>query len=378
MDPVVLQLILGRAGLTAGRLRRALARSGGAPSGGAPIELAAAEALIGASAATLRSYGLPPGATRWLSTPDHAAVEVDRCWVEQQHIAVIDMLSRDYPAQLASIDDAPAVLYTRGEPAALQQTQLAIVGSRTPTVPGRRTARRFAAELARAGITITSGLALGIDAAAHEGALDAGGQTVAVLGSGLDCVYPSRHRELYQRIAAQGALVTELPRHTAPVRWSFPRRNRLISGLSRGTLVVEAAQDSGSLITARLALKQGRKVFAIPGPIQNPNARGCHQLIREGAKLVEGVPDILREITDFSAKQTVKSAAASADRRATPGFELDKGHKILLDALGFESASIDMLVERTGFPSHSVVSMLLILELQGAIGEEPGGRYVRL
>jgi DNA processing protein len=372
MDAVALQLILGRANLTAGRLRRALERLGTQPG------IAAAAALIGESTPLLRGLGLPPAASRWLSAPDHAAVEADRRWLERQRIEVIDALSTAYPSRLAAIEDAPAVLYVRGAAATLSEPQLAIVGTRTPTAPGRATAQRFAAELARAGLTITSGLALGIDAASHQGALAAGGRTIAVLASGLDRVYPPEHRGLSERILTQGALVTELPRKTAPVRWSFPRRNRLISGLSLGTLVVEAAEDSGSLITARLALKQGRRLFAIPGPIQNLQVRGCHQLIREGAKLVEGVGDILREITELSAKLDDGRPHSSADQVTPEGLALDKEHKILLDALGFEAASVDMLVERTGFPSHCVVSMLLILELQGAIGGQAGGRYVRL
>ena len=374
MDAVTLQLILGRAtGLTALKLRCALERLGLAPGG-----IAAAEALLVESAATLQRLGLPPAASKWLTAPDPALIAADRRWHERHRIVLIDALSPGYPPQLAAIRDAPAMLYLRGHAGTLSEPQLAIVGSRTPSIPGRRTAMQLAAELSRAGLTITSGLALGIDAAGHEGALAAGGRTVAVLGSGLDQVYPRRHGPLADRIAAEGALVSELPRGAAPVRWSFPRRNRLISGLSLGTLVVEAAGDSGSLITARLAERQGRAVFAVPGPIHNLQARGCHQLIRGGARLVEGVSDILREITGFVAKQDDMSPVLRPERVTAPGTRLDKGHKILLDAFGSESASVDMLVERTGFPSQSVASMLLILELQGAIGAEAGGRYVRL
>jgi DNA processing protein len=374
MDAVTLQLILGRAtGLTALKLRGALRRLGFAQPG-----IAAAEALLAESAASLENLGLPAAASAWLSAPERALIDADRRWHERHRIVLIDALSPGYPPQLAAIRDAPGVLFVRGRAATLSEPQLAMVGSRTPSIPGRRTAMQLAAELSRAGLTITSGLALGIDAAAHEGALAAGGRTVAVLGAGLDQIYPRRHGPLAERIAADGALVSELPRGAAPVRWSFPRRNRLISGLSLGTLVVEAADDSGSLITARLAARQRRAVFAIPGPIHNPQARGCHQLIRDGARLVEGAPDILREIPGFTAKQDDMTAALSRKRVTPPGTRLDKGHKILLDALGSESASVDMLVERTGFPSQSIASMLLFLELQGAIGAEAGGRYVRL
>jgi len=374
MEAVELQLILGRApNLNAHRLRRALQRIGIARPGTAAIE-----ALVGESAARLQHLGLPPTASRWLNAPDDALIQADRRWLERRRVTIIDAFSPAYPPRLAALHEAAAVLFVRGDAGILTAPQLAIVGTRGPTLSGRRTAMEFAAQLSHAGLTITSGLALGIDAAGHEGALQAGGQTVAVLGSGLERMYPDRHGPLAERIVAHGALVSELPRDAAPVAWNFPRRNRLISGLSLGTLVVEAAENSGSLITARLALTQGRPLFAIPGSIHSPQARGCHQLIREGARLVESAPDILREISGFCAKQADMSPVFSRDRVTPRAARLDKGHKILLDAFGCESASIDALVERTGFPSQSVTSMLLILELQGAIGEEAGGRYIRL
>jgi DNA processing protein len=374
MDAVDLQLILGRAPhLTAHKLRRALQRIGCVPPGTAAIA-----ALVGESAARLQQLGLPPTASRWLAAPDHALIQADRRWLERRRVVIIDAFSCAYPPRLAALHDAAAVLFVRGDAGILAAAQFAIVGCRGATLSGRRTAREFAAQLSCAGLTITSGLALGIDAAGHEGALQAGGQTVAVLGSGLEQVYPHCHGPLAERIVAHGALVSELPRDALPEPWSFPRRNRLISGLSLGTLVVEATENSGSLITARLALAQRRPLFAVPGPIHSPQARGCHQLIRNGARLVESASDILREISGFLPKQADMSPFLSRDRVTSPGARLDKGQKILLDAFGSESASIDALVERTGFPSHSVASMLLILELQGAIGEEEGGRYVRL
>ncbi|MGA8707719.1 MAG: DNA-processing protein DprA, partial [Steroidobacteraceae bacterium] len=214
--------------------------------------------------------------------------------------------------------------------------------------------------------------------AAHHGALLAGGRTVAVLGSGLDQIYPERHEPLAERIVASGALVSELPPRTAPVHWSFPRRNRLISGLSLGTLVIEAANDSGSLTTARRARSQGRAVFAVPGSIHNPQARGCHQLIKEGARLVQSSGDILRELRPILVKTDDISVTSKPNRVTRRSPRLDKDQKILLDALGFEPASIDSLVGRTGFPSHSVASMLVMLQFAGAVGAEPGGRYVRL
>jgi DNA processing protein len=249
-----------------------------------------------------------------------------------------------------------------------------MVGSRNPTQPGQRTARAFAGFLSAAGLTITSGLALGIDAASHEGALAADGLTIAVLGTGIDNIYPRQHRALAARIAARGALVSEYPPGCPPLKANFPRRNRIISALCLGTLVVEAARHSGSLITARLAAEQGREVFAVPGSIHNPLARGCHALIRNGAKLVESADDILSELK-FSAR---KQCLIGGMRGRGAASSLDKDHKILLDALGFEPASLDTLVERTGLPSQSVASMLLFLELEDVVGLHSGGRYLRL
>jgi DNA processing protein len=374
MEPLALQLLLARApGLRHAQLRAVLERI--AP---ARTELAAAEALIGERPETLCALGLGAAASRWLHAPDAALLDADRAWVARSRIALLDALDHRYPPLLAQLRCAPALIYVRGDIEALRLPQLAIVGSRSPTEPARRTARQFAGALAHAGLAITSGLALGIDAAGHEGALAAGGITVAVLGSGLDRIYPAQHGLLAARIAARGAVISEFPRGTAPLRAHFPQRNRLMSGLSLGTLVVEAARSSGSLITARYALEEGREVFAIPGSIHNPLTRGCHALIRSGAKLVETTGDILEEIINFLPKQHDRPDLSDLPRDTVMRASLDKGHKILLDALGFESASIDMLVERTGLPSQSVASMLLILELEGAVGSQAGGRYVRL
>lgn len=374
MDAVALQLVLGRShGLSAQLLRTALAQTGPYAPG-----IAAVEALIGEHPAMLQSLGFSRATSAWLHAPDQALIDADRRWIAREGIGLIDALSRDYPVRLAQVSGAPALLYVRGDAASLGLPQLAIVGSRSPTLPGRRTAQAFAASLARAGLAITSGLALGIDAAAHEGALAADGRTIAVLGSGLDRLYPRAHASLARRIAERGAVVSEFAPGTAPVRANFPRRNRIISGLSLGTLVVEAARHSGSLVTARLALEQGREVFAVPGSIHNPLTHGCHALIQSGAKLVASTRDIFDEIAIFFDKQGDMSPAGSGERVTATAATLDKGHKILLDALGFESASVDTLVERTGFPSQSVASMLLILELEGAVGSQAGGCYVRL
>jgi DNA processing protein len=374
MDPVSLQLVLGRApGLRYAQLRSAVEKI----SPRQP-DICAVEALIGQRSETLQSLGLGAAASAWLHAPDVAALAADRSWIARDRIELLDAFDPRYPPLLTHVSAAPALLYVRGEIESLSLPQLAIVGSRSPTLTGRLQAMEFAAELSRQGLTITSGLALGIDAAGHEGALRAGGRTVAVLGSGLDRIYPERHRPLAARIAASGALISEFPRGTAPLRHHFPQRNRLMSGLSLGTLVIEAADKSGSLITAQYALDQGREVFAMPGSIHNPLTRGCHALIKSGAKLVESTRDIFEEITIFLSKQDDMSRNSSPERVTRRTVTLDKGHKILLDALGFEPTSVDTLADRTGFPSRSVASMLLTLELEGAVGSEAEGRYVRL
>lgn len=284
---------------------------------------------------------------------------------------------------LAELKDAPIGLFVRGNPALLAQPQLAIVGARNPTPHGRETAQHFADHLSRCGLTITSGLATGIDAAGHQGALDADGPTIAVCGTGLDVCYPATNRQLADMIATKGALISEFPPGTPAYKEHFPRRNRIISGLALGTLVVEAAVRSGSLITARLAAEQGREVFAVPGSIRNPLSQGCHRLIRQGAVLVESPQDILEELQPRVAALLPASDPPRADAARTPeisvtfGARLDKEYEILLDALGFEPASVDVLVERTGFAADEVASMLLILELDGKLESRPGGRYVR-
>jgi DNA processing protein len=225
---------------------------------------------------------------------------------------------------------------------------------------------------------VTSGLALGIDAASHEGALRGDGATIAVYGTGLDRVYPSEHRELAARIRAQGALVSEFPPGTPPRAENFPQRNRLIAGLSLGTLVVEAARRSGALITARLALEAGREVFAVPGSIHSPLSHGCHQLIKAGAKLVEEADDVLTELKFLVSKEPLTELRVAAARGGESGVRLDKDYEMLLDALGFEPTTIDSLVARTELPNESIASMLLILELEGRVTALPGGRYGRI
>ena len=343
-----------------------------------------ADSILAAQPDALRESGAGPALVAWLHRrrgQDDPAIDAELRWLEHDAHHFIPFDSACYPPLLAEASDAPIGLFVRGDPAALSLPQLAIVGSRNPTAGGRDNATSFAAHLARCGLAITSGMAIGIDAAAHQGALGAeGGVTVAVCGTGLDIDYPSANSALAERIAARGALVSEFPLGTPALPTNFPRRNRIISGLSLGTLVVEAAVRSGSLITARLAAEQGREVFAIPGSIHNPLARGCHQLIRQGAKLVETADDIFAELRALAG---VLAPALQATAPKPPGSAeaagpvLDKAYEILLDALGFEPAGVDVLVERTGFAADEVASMLLILELDGKLESRPGGRYVR-
>jgi DNA processing protein len=362
MEATKTRAILARApGLTAEHVRALFALTGG-------------ESGFQGARHVLREVGIPPAARAFLAAPDEDALSADLQWIEASGAHLILCTDAAYPPLLAATAGAPAVLFVLGAIEALQSPQLAMVGSRSPTATGRATARAFAADLARAGLTITSGLAVGVDAASHEGALVAGGLTIAVFGTGLDAVYPARNRGLAARILEHGALVSEFPPRTGPARRNFPQRNRIISGLSQGTLVVEAAHRSGSLVTARLAAEQGRDVFAIPGSIHNPLARGCHKLIRDGAILVQTPREVLEEFQIPLFKQRLMSGAMVVEG-ATP---LDKEYEMLLDALGFEPATIDVLVERTGLPGESIASMLLILELEGCVAALPGGRYDRI
>jgi DNA processing protein len=324
--------------------------------------------------------GLPPAAgvsaalSAYLRAPDWAGVERDLEWLAHpgHHLVTLDDAS--YPPLLRQIPDPPLGLFVRGDPAALALAQIAVVGSRSPTEGGRRTARAFAAELAATGLAITSGLAQGIDAAAHEGALAAGGVTLAVAGTGPDRIYPARHAALAERIAERGALVSELPVGVAPLPANFPRRNRIVSGLSVGTLVVEASLKSGSLITARLAAEQGREVFAIPGSIHNPLARGCHRLIRQGAKLAESAGDVLEELGPL-----LGFAPAPAPAEPGRGDDAPTGAaRRLLALMGFDPVTPDELAARSGLSPGEVAGTLLLLELGGWVSCGAGGRYCRL
>ncbi len=331
--------------------------------------------MFAADGAELRQLELPDAALDYLRRPDWRWVEQDLVWLEQPGNHLLRLDDPRYPPLLRQISYPPPLLFVHGDPDCPRLPQLAIVGTRNPTPLGRETAQRFAAHLAEFGLLITSGLALGIDAAAHEGALAGGGRTLAVMGTSLDRVYPARNRDLAHAIAERGALVSELPIGTPPMAENFPRRNRLISGLALGVLVVEAATQSGSLITARLANEQGREVFAIPGSIHNPLAKGCHALIRQGAKLVETAADILEELGALAA---ATSEPASRPAAASPSAALDEEYRQLLAAMGDEPVGIDLLVDRCGLTAEALSSMLLILELEGYVAAIPGGLYVRL
>ena len=354
--------LAARAGLTAQQLERIAAL---APD---------LRALDRPSKSELSTAGLGRGALERILQPDLARLAADLAWLEQSGATLLASIEPAYPALLRESPDPPAVLYVLGDPATLSEPQIAMVGSRNPTAGGRDTAHRFAAWFAQAGLCVTSGLALGIDTSSHEGALSVGGPTVAVLGCGLDRIYPPQNQSLARRVAGNGAVVSEFPPGTPPVAAHFPQRNRIIAGLAAGTVVVEAASASGSLITARLAGIAGREVFALPGSIHNPLARGCHELIRQGAKLVEAPEDVLCELKISLTSQIL----AAPDKPGLDGPKLDKEYKILLDALAFEPASVDTLIERTGLNSESIASMLLVLELDGHVAPYPGGRYSRM
>ena len=312
------------------------------------------------------------GISEQLLSIENIGVQSDLAWLaEAEDHHIVTWQDDIYPSLLKQIIDAPPLLFIKGNPEILSQPQIAIVGSRNPTRIGMEIAHEFAHCLSSAGITITSGFALGIDAASHRGALAGKGKTVAVFGTDIAQIYPQRHHELAKQIVAQGgALVSEFPIGTPSLAENFPRRNRVVSGLSLGTLVVEAALRSGSLITARLAIEQGREVFAIPGSIHNPLAKGCHRLIKQGAKLVETANDIVEELGSLMASLHTTISTKNIEKSLT---ELDSDYMKLLECVDFAPTPVDTLIERSGFTASVVSSMLLILELQGHITTGPSG-----
>lgn len=319
----------------------------------------------------------------WLRAPDARAIASDLAWLAAPDHTLLTCGGADFPALLHELPSAPAALFVAGDASLLWRPQIAIVGSRSASQGGLATATAFARALAAAGFVVTSGLAEGIDGAAHAAALDAGGTTVAVLGTGPDRVYPPRHRELAARIRADGALVSEFAPGTPGHPTHFPRRNRLIAGLALGTLVVEASLRSGSLITARNAAEAGREVFAIPGSIHNPLARGCHRLIRDGAKLVETVEEVAAELTPLALslgarlREWLTTPTATATAAAPTTRADDPEYAKLFAALGHDALGIDQIAVRTGLAVPALSSMLLLLELEGEIVAAGGGAYVR-
>jgi DNA processing protein len=327
------------------------------------------DALFNASSAERQAIGLSRRHSLLLDAPNWPAVERDLTWLQAAGHALIAFDADNYPPLLKTLSDPPLVLYVLGDPAVLTHHQLAIVGARNATPAGLNHAEQFSYHLAAAGFTITSGLALGIDAASHRGALTAQGITIGVMATGINQIYPSSHRQLAAEIADHGgAIISEFPLSTPPKAGHFPRRNRIISGLSRGVLVVEAAIKSGSLITARHALEQGRDVFAIPGSIHNPLTRGCHYLIRQGAKLVETAGDILEELAP---QMTPIPAQSSSTSPAIPA-----ACRKLLANIDYDVTPIDMIIFRSRLTASEVSSMLLVLELHGYIQSVTGG-YMR-
>ncbi|MEW9571556.1 DNA-processing protein DprA [Rhodanobacter sp. Si-c] len=355
--------------------------------GGLREALAAGDGRIGAALGRLRrpAATLDEGAAAWLDAPDEACLAADLAWLAEPGHCLLRCTEADFPPLLETIPQPPAALFVAGDASLLLHPQVAIVGARNASPAGLDHARSFARALALAGFTVTSGMADGIDGAAHEAALDAGAATVAVVGTGPDRVYPRKHHALAGRIAAQGALVSEFPPGTTARADHFPRRNRIISGLSLGTVVVEAGLQSGSLITARLAGEQGREVFALPGSIANPLARGCHRLIRDGARLVEEPAEVAEALApsaralgaELAGRLARPDAPVQAPARAR-GWRDDPDYRRLLDALGHDPASLDELVQRSGLAAAALSSMLLMLELEDRVATLPGNRYQRL
>ncbi|MEQ1879433.1 MAG: DNA-processing protein DprA [Burkholderiales bacterium] len=326
------------------------------------------EEILKASADTLAQFVADTTVQAIRKGPDPLRLEQSLRWLEDPTNRIVSLADEHYPKLLLEISDPPVILYVKGDVALLNRPTLAIVGSRNPTHQGVANSVAFGREISDAGLTIVSGLALGIDAAAHKGGLAGKSSSIAVMGTGLDIVYPARNRELAHELALRGAIVSEFPLATPAVATNFPRRNRVISGFSRGCLVVEANVQSGSLITARCAIEQGREVFAIPGSIHSPQSRGCHLLIKQGAKLVETSLDILEEL-GLQSSGTPTVATIATDNPL---------HRNLLESLGYDPVDLDALCFRAGLAPENASAMLLELELNGSVKRLPGGKFQRV
>lgn len=332
------------------------------------------EQIIAADIRELRLLGLPGNTAQAIHKPDQHAIDNALSWAQNDDCYLLTLDDARYPHTLKQIADPPLLLYVRGNIAALSAPQMAIVGSRNPSPMGADNAYAFAAELARFKFVISSGLAMGIDAAAHQGALSVTGRTIAVMGTGLNRIYPACHHQLVQDIIDCGAVISEFALDSPPLANHFPRRNRIISGMSLGVLVIEAARQSGSLITAQQAVEQGREVFALPGSIHNPHAKGCHYLIKQGAKLVDDVSDIINELGINYTPISLQDAPVQVDSTC----ELDSKQLSVLTAVGDEPTSVDSVIIRSGLTSEQVCSMLLVLEVEGYLQMTATGQYCRV
>ncbi len=341
--------------------------------------------MVAASSRDLTRHGLPDAAAAAISRPDQARIESDLQWLSQPDHHLLCWDDDSYPALLRRISSPPAALFVDGDPGCLWQPQIAVIGSRNPTAGGLDHARDFATTLAYQGMTITSGLASGIDSAAHIAALDAGALTIAVNGTGLDKVYPASSRAVAARIRCQGAMISELPLGSPPRRQHFPSRNRIISGLSLAVLVIEAGLNSGTLITARKAAEQGREVFALPGSLHNPMAKGCHRLIRDGARLVETTADIIQELGPVAAelqmeiRQRLEQPDDVEEKTSGSKGNLldDSDYRTVWKVLAYDPKPVDVIIEQTGLSAREISSMLLMMELKGMVKKQGNGRYFR-
>lgn len=329
---------------------------------------------------------LPQSVQQQLKNPNHVGIEQDLAWLEKPNNSIITIDNDLYPPLLKLTDSPPPLLYLTGNPNILLQPQLAVVGSRNASPMGLKNTHSFCYDMAKRGLTITSGMALGVDGKAHQAALDAGGKTIAVMGTGLDVVYPAKHKNLAHDIAENGVLISEFPVGTKPNAHNFPRRNRIICGLSLGTLVIEAGVQSGTLITARQTMEINRPVMAIPGSIHSPLAKGCHLLIKQGAKLVESAEEILEELTPLAQSLSLKiqEKLSSLENKTvqTENKSYIKGdeneHDLLLNCIMYDSTSIDEIISKSGLTTQEVASTLLILELEDKIQALPGAQYIRI
>ncbi len=328
-------------------------------------EFGSPEAIFSASISSLKSVVKADVAAEINKESDADVLAATATWLQDNNNHIVTLADSDYPQALLNIPDPPLLLYVKGALKLLNQPALAVVGSRSATPQGVHNAEAFAQSLSSAGLCIISGMAHGIDAAAHRGALRGQGSSIAAVGTGLDKVYPAANRELAHMLATQGTLISEFPLGTSPLAANFPRRNRIISGMSVGCLVVEASLQSGSLITARLALEQGRDVFAIPGSIHSPQSKGCHALLKQGAKLVETAQDILEELGSLSVPPAFHGDEQEAD-------------SLVLNQLGFDPVDVNTLSTRCNLTIAELSAMLLTLELNGRINALPGGLYQRI